>query len=177
MITEPFEPVSLPSAQGNRALLQQGVAAIGRLSAEQYGVARPGASSVGAQFRHILDHYAALFGGLPSRRVNYDARQRDRALEVDQVAAAAAARQWIGALDTLKAASGNLQLTVQSDSGGGPDHPDWRESSLGRELQFLASHTVHHYALIKLLLEGHGVRLDDDFGMAPSTRAHLAGTG
>jgi hypothetical protein len=31
---------------------------------------------------------------------------------------------------------------------------------------------VHHYALIKLLLEGSGVDLGVEFGVAPSTLAH-----
>ena len=50
--------------------------------------------------------------------------------------------------------------------------PDWRPSSVGRELQFLVSHTVHHYALIRLLLEDHGIYAGEEFGVAPSTLAH-----
>lgn len=49
--------------------------------------------------------------------------------------------------------------------------PDWRPSSLGRELQFLSSHTLHHYALIKLLLDDTGLDLGPEFGVAPSTLA------
>jgi uncharacterized damage-inducible protein DinB len=167
---------SLPEADGSRILLQRGIRALGQLSATQYAGARDGHSSAGAQFRHILDHYAALFEGIGEGRVNYDARRRDRAIEHDPSAAALDAQRWIEALDQLDVAHGKRRVLVHSDSGGGPDCADWRESSIGRELQFLTSHTVHHYALIKLLLEWHGVSLDRDFGMAPSTRAHLAGT-
>jgi hypothetical protein len=39
-------------------------------------------------------------------------------------------------------------------------------------LQFLCSHTVHHFALIKLLLDGTGVDLAPEFGVAPSTLAY-----
>ena len=167
---------SLPAAQGSRILLQQGIRTLGQLSATQYAGARDGHSSAGSQFRHILDHYAALFDGIREGRVNYDARRRDRAIEHDPSVAAAEAQRWINALDQLEVPDGEHRLLVHSDSGGGPDCSDWRESSIGRELQFLASHTVHHYALIKLLLEWHGVSMDRAFGMAPSTRAHLAGT-
>jgi hypothetical protein len=48
------------------------------------------------------------------------------------------------------------------------------ESSLSRELQVLSSHTIHHFALIAVTLRAHGVQMDADFGMAPSTLRHLA---
>ena len=48
------------------------------------------------------------------------------------------------------------------------------ESSISRELQVLSSHTVHHFALIAMTLRMHGVEIDSDFGMAPSTLRYLA---
>ena len=42
-------------------------------------------------------------------------------------------------------------------------------TSLARELEFLVSHTVHHYALVAVLAHAHGVIMPADFGMAPST--------
>jgi uncharacterized damage-inducible protein DinB len=176
MPADRYVPFRLASAECNRTLLEQGAAALERLSCEQYSGARARHSSVGAQFRHILDHYAALFEGIARGRVNYDARERDRTLEQDPAAAVAAARCWIVALEGLDAGVADRHLVVHSDSGDGPGALDWRESTVGRELQFLASHTVHHFALIKLLLEWHTVALDDEFGMAPSTRAHMAAT-
>ena len=59
----------------------------------------------------------------------------------------------------------------------GRDEPDWCRSSLLRELQFLLSHTIHHYALIASLLERRGVRVRDElsgFGVAASTLEHWA---
>ena len=53
--------------------------------------------------------------------------------------------------------------------------PDsYMESSVSRELQVLSSHTIHHFALIAITLRMHGVELDSDFGMAPSTLRYLA---
>ena len=49
-----------------------------------------------------------------------------------------------------------------------------------RELQFLVSHTIHHYALIGVLLaaEGFDVSLEfPEFGVAPSTLTHWKETG
>jgi hypothetical protein len=47
-------------------------------------------------------------------------------------------------------------------------------SSVGRELQVLSSHTIHHFALIAVTLKALGVYIDSDFGMAPSTQRYLA---
>ena len=47
-------------------------------------------------------------------------------------------------------------------------------SSIGREMQALASHTVHHFALIAMTLQALGFHLDRDFGMAPSTLRYQA---
>jgi hypothetical protein len=44
-------------------------------------------------------------------------------------------------------------------------------TSLGRELLFLESHTVHHMALLADYVRGLGVVLDANFGKAPATIA------
>jgi hypothetical protein len=45
-------------------------------------------------------------------------------------------------------------------------------STLGRELAFLASHAVHHFALLKAHCLQQGIPLGEDFGKAPATVAH-----
>jgi hypothetical protein len=52
------------------------------------------------------------------------------------------------------------------------DSPHWAVTSLERELQFLLSHTVHHFALVALLLRAQGFEVSADFGVAPSTLAY-----
>jgi uncharacterized damage-inducible protein DinB len=43
-------------------------------------------------------------------------------------------------------------------------------STLARELAFVLSHTIHHQAIVALLLEQQGVSAGDDrFGYAPTT--------
>jgi hypothetical protein len=49
---------------------------------------------------------------------------------------------------------------------------DWSRSSLLRELQFLLSHTIHHYSLIVLALRVQGFEPGVEFGVAPSTLKH-----
>ena len=174
MRTEPPVAASLPAALGNQLLLMQGLELLAALSSQAFAHGPAGHSPVGAQLRHVLDHYEAFFEGLPLGRVDYDARRRDGLLESSLDLAAAALAHWHEAMGGLDPATGDALLLVQSDSGAGSDAPDWRPSTVGRELQFLASHTTHHFALMALLLELQGLTPPAGFGVAPSTRAFLA---
>ena len=49
---------------------------------------------------------------------------------------------------------------------------NWTGSTVQRELMYVLSHTVHHYAIISLLALQSGVKLDAEFGVAPSTLAY-----
>ena len=61
-----------------------------------------------------------------------------------------------------------MQATLLCGEPAG-SRPTWSATSVVRELQFLASHTVHHYAVIAAMLRPQGVEPGDDFGVAPST--------
>jgi uncharacterized damage-inducible protein DinB len=156
--------------EGNRILLRQGVALLEQLSDDLYARPRGSWASVGAQYRHILEHYRSFFAGLASGRVDYDARARDENVEGYRSAAFEATRECLRGLAAL-AGEEDRRLLVQLDTGAPDPTPDWRSSSLGRELQFLSSHTIHHYALIKLLLDDTGLDFGPEFGVAPSTLA------
>jgi hypothetical protein len=45
-------------------------------------------------------------------------------------------------------------------------------SSVGRELVFLATHAVHHFAVLHVYCLQHGLIVDADLGRAPATLAH-----
>jgi uncharacterized damage-inducible protein DinB len=49
-------------------------------------------------------------------------------------------------------------------------------STLGRELAFVLSHTVHHNAMIRGMITSLGRPLPGAFGYAPSTLAHRDAT-
>ena len=68
-----------------------------------------------------------------------------------------------------------VRVTLRSVAGD-EELPDWSQSSLQRELQFLVSHSVHHYALIRELLRQSGFDAGEGFGVAPSTLAALGAT-
>jgi hypothetical protein len=49
------------------------------------------------------------------------------------------------------------------------DEDLWHTSSISREIEFLHSHTVHHYALVARRMTDAGYFTDATFGVAPST--------
>jgi uncharacterized damage-inducible protein DinB len=163
------------SLEGNLLLLRQGIELLDGLSDSAYRDAAVDRSSVGAQYRHILDHYRCLLHGLPDGRIDYDRRQRDPELENDRLAAARATRETLDQLRLLSRSAPALALQVRQSAGSG--EVEEQPSSLGRELLFLVSHTVHHYAIIRLLLAERGVECDPDLGVAPSTLAYRQATG
>lgn len=46
---------------------------------------------------------------------------------------------------------------------------DHSQSSVGREAWFVALHSIHHFALARVILGELGVKVKDTFGLAPST--------
>ena len=167
-----------PLTARNAGFLRQGAELISRLTPGQYEVTprhfhRGG---VGAHVRHILDHYDCFLRGVESGRVDYDQRERDLSVATDPVVAARKLEQVIAALERLTESDGSRLLDVAIDRGGEQtDAPHWGVSSVARELQFLVSHTVHHYAVIAAMLRPQGIEPGSDFGVAPSTLEYEQG--
>lgn len=130
-------------------------------------------SSVGMHIRHNLDHFASFFQGLALGKVDYESRERRKDLESDPTAAMVSLQQYIEALDAI-GSDKESDLHVRREDGAdvGPD--SWLRSSIGRELQFLLGHTVHHNALIAMIADRNGIQLPEGFGVAPSTQRYQA---
>lgn len=127
----------------------------------------------GAHLRHVVEFYQCFLDGLENSHIDYDARRRDIALEVSRPAASTAIRAIIRTLETSQELRGERIVWVRVEDCQSTSD-SFMESSISRELQVLSSHTVHHFALISVTLRMHGVELDPNFGMAPSTLRHLA---
>ncbi len=159
-------------AARNAAYLAQGLDLLELLDDGQYRGPTAGRGGVGAHLRHILDHYDSLWHGLEREdgRVDYDRRGRDGATETDR---AQAARRVRDTVDRLAALGGELRgrrVLVAMDCGErAGEETTLSASTVERELKFLVSHTVHHYALIAALLRQEGFEPGPDFGVAPST--------
>ena len=130
--------------------------------------AREVSGSVGGHVRHCLDHVAALVAGLPSRCIGYDARVRGTAVESRRDVAVREARRLAEALASVPIEYTDLDVyvDVRTDADGSRQAV---RSTLGRELAFVASHTVHHFAIVALLLRDMGIGVPARFGYAPST--------
>jgi len=155
--------------RANLALLEQADALIDRLSDPVFATGDGPRKPVGPHFRHILEHYSRFLVGLPGGRIDYDAREREAAVESDRGAARRRIRELMTGLLDLDEATLDAPATARLECGLGEEDEQWSGTTLRRELHFLLSHTIHHYALIGLLLERHGVDPGEEFGVAPST--------
>ncbi len=158
----------------NIHFLRQGFELLDSLDDQQF-TARPaiGISPLGSHLRHCLDFYTSYLGGLEARRIDYDARERDVRLENDRQYAMDVLQATIARLEECAGLDEDLELRVATDrSPGEVGELAWSRSSVRRELQFLRSHTVHHYALISVVLKLLGRPPGEDFGVAPSTLAY-----
>jgi hypothetical protein len=134
------------------------------------------AGPVGAHLRHVIEHYQALADGLTLGVVDYDGRPRDRQLETN---ATLARDRLLGLRQALGQWTPDmLDRPVQVLGQGGitGDFDFCVASSVGRELAFLASHAVHHFALLAEHLQRHGVPVPAHFGKAPGTVANELAT-
>lgn len=166
-------------ALDNVRYLEQAVHLVENLTDTQYADPAPlkMGSSVGAHLRHCIDHYDNALAGIPRQRIDYDARRREVRLETSRVDGLAKLRELAEGLRAISELP-DQRLMVKMDCGDEETEACWwTESSIRRELQFLISHTVHHFAIIKMALTAAGLTVGADFGMAPSTlRYHQGAT-
>ena len=157
--------------------LRQALRLLDQLDDTVYSTAAPGFGPhrAGAHLRHILEFYQCFLQGLDSSHIDYDSRRRDEAIELSRAAASKAIRSIVHALESRSGLREERIVWVRMEDADETRVRDsFMESSISRELQVLSSHTIHHFALIAMTLRAHGIQLDPDFGMAPSTLRHLA---
>lgn len=156
--------------RANRALLEQGVEVLAGLDDRLYTEAGRRGASVGDHLRHILDHYTCFFGGLAAGAIDYEARRRDAEIARRRSAGTRALHEAERRLAALDRSRMSALVRVALDDGAEPG--ETAVSTVKRELQFLFSHTIHHYALIAERLTEAGVAVGEEFGVAPSTLRH-----
>lgn len=170
-----------PLVDANIQMLVQGLELIARLDDESYAeeCVVPGAShprvvlKVGSHFRHCLDFYMCFLRGLAAGAIDYDSRERNEGVEKSRTAAMSRIKFIVAVLSRLTTVDCLREVQVRMESMDlRVEHRNWSVSSLRRELQFLLSHTVHHYAFIALALRLQGVEPGTEFGVAPSTLAY-----
>ncbi|MGL5017865.1 MAG: DinB family protein [Luteolibacter sp.] len=151
----------------NTHLLDQAISLLRGLGSDEY--IRPSdqvfSSTIGQHIRHCVEHYEEFLQALRQQReLDYEKRPRDLRVETDL-------REAARRLEAIREALGDnmpcRELRVW-DNGSDSAAP----SSVSRELQFLLSHTVHHFALIAVIARIAGRQVPRDFGIAPSTLSY-----
>ncbi len=128
-------------------------------------------ASLGAHYRHCLEHFSSLLGGLDRGLINYDDRPRQARLEMDPLFAVDETRRLRTRLELLSPGDEQRMIRVRglvAPSGPTVDHL----STVGRELSYAIAHTIHHYALMAVLATTLGAAVPAGFGVAPSTAAY-----
>ena len=157
-------------------LLQFGIDVLGQGLALVAAHERPGAPAyaapVGAHLRHVIEHFEALLTTAEPGVVDYDQRPRDRELERRPTVARARLEALQARLSAWTDAQLAAPLQVRGLGGMAGEFDFAVASSAGRELVFVASHAIHHYALLQAHCRQHGIGVDAGFGRAPATIAH-----
>ncbi|WP_413700121.1 hypothetical protein ACLKMH_23100 [Psychromonas sp. KJ10-10] len=130
-------------------------------------------SSAGAHMRHILDHYIAIMNGLEIGLVDYDKRSRGGSVETDiDVALQQIAKIesfLLSLTDELLAKSFLLSTEVSIEKKQVETIP----TTLARELIFVSSHAIHHFAMIEQISKAQKITTPKEFGIAPATATFL----
>jgi hypothetical protein len=128
------------------------------------------ASTVGKHVRHTIDHVWALRAASEGACACYESRSRGTAVETDLPCAISDLREARAFLDGLRrsnfAAPIAIELALFRNSP-----PAAMASTLERELAFVHGHTIHHMAIIRMLIaqSDEASSLPSTFGYAPGT--------
>jgi len=162
----------------NQLLLRQAETLLDGLADEEYGSPAGEHAGIGPHLRHCIDFYSCFLRDHAGGRVDYDRRERNPRLETDRGTALAEIRRLTEALEAISSEDPGRALAVRVDVSPREDRDtSWSPTSIGRELRFLVSHTVHHFALIAQILRARGVEPGREFGVAPSTLAYWSSEG
>ena len=152
-------------------VLHQGLALLDNINADMFAHKEDGpwGSSIGAHYRHVLDHFLCLIEGLWDAQINYDHRSRNPQIEASIKVARAATIDLIEAIRAIPEDVLKRDCKVVYSVGYGDKSDQALGSVVGRELIFCVGHAIHHYAIMKLLCSVRAVALPNEFGIAPST--------
>jgi len=163
-----------PAVGENIAILSQALSLLRQITDQRY--AEPASrhlSSCGSHLRHCIDFYASFLRGLDESFVDYSRRERDPEIERSRTRGIERVEAVIRALRSCSSLPAAREMRVISDDACAEgDDPTPARSTLGRELNFLMSHAIHHFALIAVGLRLGGFEPGEGFGVAPSTLRH-----
>ncbi len=162
----PHSPVHV-AILANLAVTRQGIDLLAALGEARF-TARISVcynASVGGHLRHIIEHYQSFLRGLDDGEIDYEDRPRDPLIEGNPDYAAGIMEEISDRLTALGATLPNRGLQLYAETTEGV----MTGTSVLRELEFLLSHTIHHYALVAVMARLQGCEPAAAFGVAPST--------
>lgn len=122
-------------------------------------------SSVGSHIRHILDFYDCIL--IDSDKLDLTARKRNLDVQTNCEIAIIYYNDIVKKIKVLREVDLDRIVIVTDDLG--LDKVNLKYTFTGL-LSQANSHTIHHYAIINYILEGLGIRIEDDsFGYNPTT--------
>jgi uncharacterized damage-inducible protein DinB len=164
-----FDTTNLPALALAACLMDMATLLDGTSDLDYHSRPEGGVSgSVGGHVRHCLDHVRAVLDAAAGGLLSYDCRARDTVIEHNRTLGIQALRQQGRRLEAMAGGPANQPVRLQAlvDTSGATVEVS---SSLGRELVFVLQHTIHHQAIVALLLAARGIEIPPQFGYAPST--------
>jgi hypothetical protein len=118
--------------------------------------------TIGEHFRHIIELLACLVFNYDNNFVNYDARKRDNRMQTDRSFSIFSIEKLIDSIDKP-----DKNILLYHNFMG---EITTFETTYFRELLYNLEHSIHHQALIKVVLfRLPHILLPSSFGIAPST--------
>lgn len=133
-------------------------------------------SSAGQHIRHILDHYLSIMAGMSTGIVDYDKRSRGGNVETERDAALSLISEIASFLHSLSEVQLAQTIKLSSEVNIAKKQVVMVNSTLARELIFVGSHAIHHFAMIEQIAKAQDGVTPDEFGIAPTTATHLRDT-
>ncbi len=154
-------------------LLEQLDGLLSELEPERFRCGVPGFEhgTVGDQVRHVLETFDCLIRGVRARRIDYDRRPRAQQLARHSAEARVRLSRILESVRSELVFLPSLELQVRLEAPAAGRDEAWLASNLSRELAFLGSHAVHHFAIVALILRLQGVEVPRYFGVSLSTQA------
>ena len=151
-------------------VLAQGERLLHSLSDGQYAGKVPEADvSIGAHYRHALEHFKLMFEAVHQPGIDYDRRARDANLENERLLALSLTRDFRHAARFLSPAQFERIIETRCHTSYNDAVSSSASSTFGREVMYAVSHAVHHYALIAMMCRVRKIPVPQNFGVAPST--------
>lgn len=160
------------AVEANITVVRQALELLSALGEERYTRRLPQCfnASIGGHVRHIIEHYLGFLNGLEEQAIDYEKRARDPLIENNPDHASRILEQIEERLTTELGRQPDAVITMAAETAEGVSAC----TSILRELEFLLSHTVHHFALVAIMARLMGHEPAATFGIAPSTLKYQA---